>query len=70
VRFSRFSEAQPRETARSPDRLALQLRTDERPLYINTMRRLVFISNRMIFELTQRLEIASCRPDCVIYSQP
>ena len=29
----------------------------------------VFTGNRMIFGLTQLLEIASCRPDCVIYSQ-
>jgi hypothetical protein len=29
----------------------------------------VFSGNRMIFGLTQLLEIASCPPDCVIYSQ-
>jgi hypothetical protein len=30
----------------------------------------LFTGNGMIFGLTQLLEIASCRPDCVIYSQP
>jgi hypothetical protein len=38
VRFSRFSEAQAGKQRDRQTGRRLQLRTDERPLYINTMR--------------------------------
>ena len=70
MRFSRFSEVQAPGNSEIARPAGVAIANRRKTAVYQHDATAVFTGNRMIFALTQPLEIASCRPDCVIYSQP